>query len=106
MLESLGYAAECKKDGREAIDFYIQETEAGRHLSGMILDLTIPGGMGGKEAVAEIRKLDRELPVFVASGYADDSVMKNPAEYGFTASLPKPFTIIELSEMLSGKSWS
>jgi CheY-like chemotaxis protein len=53
--------------------------------------------------VAEIRKLDKELPVFVASGYADDPVMRSPAEYGFTASLAKPFTIAELSEMLSGK---
>jgi PAS domain S-box-containing protein len=103
MLASLGYAAECRKDGREAVDFYIQETKAGRHLSGMILDLTIPGGMGGREAVAEIRKLDGALPVFVASGYADDPVMKNPAEYGFTASLSKPFTIAELSDMLNGK---
>ena len=103
MLESLGYTAECRKDGRDAIDFYIQENKAGRRLSGMILDLTVRGGMGGKEAVAEMRKLDKELPVFVASGYADDPVMRSPTEYGFTASLPKPFTIAELSEMLSGK---
>ncbi len=67
----------------------------------MIFDLTIPGGMGGMEAVAEIRKLNKEIPVFVASGYADNSVMKNPVEYGFTASISKPFTIAELSEMLN-----
>jgi len=57
--------------------------------------------MGGVEAAAEIRKFDSEIPVFVASGYADDSVMRSPSDYGFTASLRKPFTIAELSEMLT-----
>ena len=100
MVESLGYTVVCRKDGKEAIDFYIRETKAGRRFVAMILDLTVRGGMGGKEAVAEIRKLDKELPVFVASGYADDPVMKNPMEYGFTGSIGKPFTITELSDML------
>jgi CheY-like chemotaxis protein len=67
----------------------------------MVFDLTVPGGMGGKDAVAEIRKLNIVTPVFVASGYADDSVMKNPEQYGFTASICKPFRRIELIEMLS-----
>jgi CheY-like chemotaxis protein len=66
----------------------------------MILDLTIRGGMGGMETVAEIRKVDKTIPVFVLSGYAENSVMKNPVEAGFTASMCKPFTIAELSEML------
>jgi CheY-like chemotaxis protein len=105
MLESLGYAVVCKKDGREAIDFYIDETRAKRKFAALIFDLTVPGGMGGIEAVAEIRKLNAgalpKVPVFVVSGYADNSVMKNPREYGFTASLSKPFTIAELSEMLN-----
>jgi PAS domain S-box-containing protein len=100
MLESMGYAVVCKKDGREAVDFYVSETRAKKQFSAMIFDLTIPGGMGGVEAVAEIRTLNRELPVFVVSGYADNSVMRNPVDYGFTASISKPFTIAELSEML------
>jgi PAS domain S-box-containing protein len=100
MLESIGYSAVCKNDGGEAVDFYVRETAAGRRVAAMIFDLTIPGGMGGVEAVQEIRKLDKDLPVFVASGYADNSVMKNPVRYGFTASICKPFTIAELSEML------
>ena len=104
MVEELGYTVVCKRDGREAIDFYLQETKAGHRLAGMILDLTIRGGMGGKEAVAEIRKLDKELPVFVASGYADDPVMRNPVDYGFTGSIGKPFTIAELSELLGSSS--
>ena len=67
----------------------------------MIFDLTIPGGMGGKEAIEAVRELDKEIPVFVASGYADNCVMMHPDDYGFTASISKPFTIAELSEMLS-----
>ena len=101
VLESLGYAVACKNDGREALDFFISETEAGRTFAAMIFDLTVPGGMGGVEAVKEIRKLNKVIPVFVASGYADNSVMRNPAEHGFTASISKPFTIAELSEMLN-----
>ncbi len=71
-----------------------------RRFVAMIFDLTVPGGMGGMETVREIRLLHREIPIFVTSGYADNSVMKNPVEYGFTASISKPFTIAELSEML------
>jgi DNA-binding NtrC family response regulator len=66
----------------------------------MIFDLTVPGGMGGIEAVKEVRKFDKEIPVFVISGYADDPALKDPANYGFTASISKPFTMEELSEML------
>jgi CheY-like chemotaxis protein len=67
----------------------------------MLFDLTVPGGMGGKVAVEEIRKLNTEIPVFVVSGYTEDPVMKNPVDYGFTASICKPFRIEELSEMLN-----
>jgi PAS domain S-box-containing protein len=100
MLESMGYTVVCKSDGREAVDFFINETGAKRHCVAMIFDLTIPGGMGGVEAVKEIRKVNKEIPVFVASGYAGNSVMKDPVQNGFVASISKPFTIAELSELL------
>jgi CheY-like chemotaxis protein len=57
--------------------------------------------MGGRETIAELRKVDPVLPVIVASGYADDPIMKNPSSYGFTGSIPKPFTIAELSGVLA-----
>jgi PAS domain S-box-containing protein len=101
MLESLGYSVVSKENGRDTVDFYIEETKANRSFAGLILDLTIPHGMGGKATVAEIRKLNTEIPIFVASGYADDPVVKNPMEYGFTASICKPFRKKELSEMLN-----
>ncbi len=100
MLKSLGYTVVGKKNGREALDFYIQQTNEQRAVAGIILDLTVPGGLGGKDIIADIRALNPEIPVFVSSGYADDPIIVNPVEYGFTASLCKPFTISELSKIL------
>lgn len=100
MIESFGYTAVCKNEGKEAIEFYIKES-ANRTFKALFCDLTIPGGMGGIEVVAEIRKLNKEIPVFVVSGYAENSVMKDPCKHGFTASISKPFTMGELTEMLN-----
>jgi two-component system cell cycle sensor histidine kinase/response regulator CckA len=101
MLTALGYVAKCTNSGKEALELLFKETTAKRSIAAMILDLTIPGGMGGKETIAEIRRMDSKIPVFVASGYADDPVMQNPSEYGFSASIRKPFMKNELAEMLS-----
>ncbi|MFW5959561.1 MAG: ATP-binding protein, partial [Chitinivibrionales bacterium] len=101
MLESLGYTVLTTQQGQEAIDLFKKEKKQGNTIDGMLFDLTIPGGMGGREAVSGIRKIDKEIPVFVASGYTSDDIMANPEKYGFTASIKKPFKISELSEMLS-----
>jgi CheY-like chemotaxis protein len=101
MLETLGYSVVCKENGKETVDFFKTGIKENRTFAGIIFDLTVPGGMGGKEAIEEIRKLDKYIPAFVASGYADDPVMKTPAKYGFTASICKPFRKGELSEMLN-----
>lgn len=100
LLESFGYSVICRDNGKDALAFLTAEMEAKRPVAGMIFDLTVPGGMGGMEAVAELRKIDAKTPVFVASGYADGTAMKNPVEYGFTASIGKPFRKAELIEML------
>lgn len=101
ILEKFGYEVICKKNGKEAIDFVSSEIDAKREIRGMIFDLTIPGGMGGREAIDEIRKMNFKNPAFVTSGYAEDPVMANPEEYGFTSSLSKPFRKSELSELLN-----
>jgi len=101
MLTSFGYTVVGKENGSDAIDFVHSEMSEGRKIAGMILDITIPGGMGGREAIGEIRKMDKETPVFVFSGYAEDPIMATPREYGFTASICKPFRKSELSEMLN-----
>jgi CheY-like chemotaxis protein len=101
LLQKSGYDVVCVANGREAVDYYAGLLREGKSVAGMIFDLTIPGAMGGKEAIVEIRKLSETLPVFVASGYADDPVMANPSLYGFTGSIAKPFTASELSLLLN-----
>lgn len=100
MLESLGFTALCRADGEELLRLFAQETRAGRPPAGIIVDLTVPGGMGGMEVIHEIRSQDPDVPVFVASGYSGDPVMAKPGAYGFTASLKKPFQLRELKEIL------
>lgn len=100
MLSAMGYSVLCTENGKEAITVFKEHLESGRLISGMIFDLTVPGSMGGKKAIEEIRKINIDIPAFVSSGYADDPVMTNPAEYGFTASICKPYNKNELSRML------
>jgi PAS domain S-box-containing protein len=100
LLKAIGYAVECKERGEEVLEFYHELTKQNRKVTAMIFDLTIPNGMGGKATIAELRKLNNDVPVFVASGYAEDPVMSNPKEYGFNASICKPFRLDELKKML------
>lgn len=97
MLQALGYDIILVKDGQEVLSYLANEE---RHLKALIFDLTIIEGMGGKETIEIIRKQGLDLPVFVSSGYASDPIMAQPREYGFTASLRKPFQIAELSILL------
>ncbi len=101
MLESIGYSVILKENGEDAVAWFDEETKAKRTVAGMIFDLTIPGGMGGREAIGEIRKICLKTPVFVVSGYADDPVMSNPKDYGFSASICKPFWKAELVAMIN-----
>ncbi len=100
-LTSMGYSVDTVADGRAAVERFRQERKAGRPFRAALLDLTIPGGMGGKEAAKELRVLDSGVPLFVTSGYAEDPVMASPADYGFVASLRKPFTKSELAKLLA-----
>jgi PAS domain S-box-containing protein len=101
LLGRFGYTVVGLRNGNEVLEYYTKACETGMPVAGMIFDLTIPGAMGGKEAVTEIRKLNSRVPVFVASGYADDPVMAQPQRYGFTSSIAKPFTSKELGELLN-----
>jgi len=100
MCRSFGYAVSVSSDGREALELLRDAAAEAQRFCAVIADLTVPGGMGGQDLVAEIRKTDAELPVFVSSGYADDPVMARPTEFGFTGSLCKPFRRQELAELL------
>ncbi|MBU2511200.1 PAS domain S-box protein [bacterium] len=100
MLEDMGFTPFITDEGQQALDEFKRSKEQGTPYQAVILDLTIRGGMGGKETVKEIRKIDANIPVFVASGYSEDDAIANPEEYGFTDSLKKPFGIDQLAEIL------
>jgi PAS domain S-box-containing protein len=100
MLKMLGHNVECSVDGKEAIELYKKAIEAANPFDVVILDLTIPGGMGGKETVEELRKIDPHVKAVVSSGYSNDPVMAEPQKYEFSGVVSKPFKIEELSKVL------
>ena len=67
----------------------------------VILDLTIPGGMGGTQTITELLKIDSNVKAVVSSGYCNDPVMANYEDYGFIGVVPKPYTKSQLSELLN-----
>ncbi|MDQ1331607.1 MAG: two-component system, cell cycle sensor histidine kinase and response regulator CckA, partial [Thermodesulfobacteriota bacterium] len=101
MLEVLGYEAEFAADGVEAINMFTEARKCGKPYDAAILDLTIPGGMGGKETIRKLLELDHELKAIVCSGYSDDPVMANYREYGFKGIMPKPFDLQALGRVLN-----
>ena len=100
MLEFLGYRAVAAKDGAEAIGLYRQHREEGAAFDAVILDLSVPMGMGGKEAMAELLRLDPEVKGIVSSGYADSHGLGDYNKLGFTASIAKPYELKALDETL------
>ena len=100
MLETMGFTTSTTHNGREAVETFKTLTDQNQAVRAIILDLTVPGAMGGKETVREIRKINSLIPVFVASGYSEDAAIANPGDFGFTAALEKPFSILDLSQML------
>lgn len=101
MLKAIGYNVHCVSNSKEAIDTFKRIRKGKDHFAAIILDLTIPGEPGGKETIREIRKIDKDIPAFVASGYANDPVMANPAEYGFNNCISKPFRKADLAKLLN-----
>jgi PAS domain S-box-containing protein len=100
MLEGLGFTAVTVPHGDEAIRIVKEEKAAGRAFAVAILDLTIPGRRGGKDTVKPLLAVDPSIKVIVSSGYSDDPVMADPARYGFSACLNKPYTIEEIKKVL------
>jgi PAS domain S-box-containing protein len=101
ILERLGYEPEFAEEGAEAIEMYKTAEESGKPYEAVILDLTIPGGMGGKETVKKLLEMKSGAKAIVSSGYSDDSLLANFQEYGFRGILPKPFDPQAVSKVLN-----
>ena len=95
-----GYTADSASDGAEAVALYSKALEAGEPYDAVVLDLTVPGGMGGQEAVKELQKLDPHVTAIASSGYSDNPVLANCKEYGFRDALAKPYTVSTLLSAL------
>lgn len=102
ILNKLGYEADSVRDGAEAIALYEKARKNGRPFDAVIMDLTVPGGMGGKEAVTKLRELDPGVKAIVSSGYSNDPIMAQFKQYGFSGVVSKPYTIKTLSDMVHG----
>lgn len=100
LLERLGYRVEIAKDGTEGIQAYKSAMEEKKPFDAVLMDLTIPGGMGGKEAVKRLMELDPEAKIIVSSGYSDDPIMSHFEAYGFCGVIAKPYHIEGLGELL------
>lgn len=101
MLRDMGYTIIEARDGEEALRLCKGAKKEGKQIYCAFFDLTIPGGMGGREAIVKLRRFAPELPVFASSGYSEDPVIARPADFGFTDSISKPFAFENLSDLLN-----
>ncbi|MDX1412299.1 MAG: ATP-binding protein, partial [Nitrospirales bacterium] len=97
MVETCGYSSLEAKDGEEAIQLFRDAQQCGAPFSAVILDLTVPGGMGGKEVIQGLLQLDPHVKAIVVSGYSNDPVLANYQDYGFMGRVAKPFNLLDIS---------
>jgi CheY-like chemotaxis protein len=101
LLTYLGYEVDFALDGSEAINRYKEAMDAKNPFDAVILDLTVKGGMGGKETIEELAKIDPHVVAIVSSGYCNDPGITDFRQYGFRGVVTKPYTMSELGEKLN-----
>ena len=101
MLTQIGYDVVLTKDGSDAVTLYKEALTTSEPFDSVIMDLTIRGGMGGKDTMQHLRNIDPHIAAIVSSGYFNDPIMANYQDYGFIGVLPKPYDIEELSLLLN-----
>ena len=100
MLGMMGQEVELAVDGAEALDKCQKARISGRPFDIVIMDLTIPGGMGGKEAVVKLAEIDPQVKAIVSSGYSNDPVLADFRKYGFSGIVSKPYHFEALKEAI------
>ena len=100
MLTEMGYEVTTAIDGTQAIEMYKEAMGSGNPYDAAIIDLTVPGGMGGKETIQRLTEIDPEIKAIVSSGYSNDPIMAKFGEYGFRDFIVKPYKTRELSVIM------
>ncbi len=100
ILRRFGLSVDCAVDGTEAVAIYRAALAEGRPHELVIMDLTVPGGMGGLAAMQQLRALDPKVRAIVSSGYSSDPVLANFRAHGFVAVMVKPYEVSELARIL------
>jgi len=100
MLRHLGYEVQCVAEGKEALECYQEAYHTHQPFNAVILDLTVPGGLGGKDTVEQLRQFDPQVKAIVTSGYSNDPVLSRYSTFGFHGVVAKPFRLAELSQVL------
>jgi CheY-like chemotaxis protein len=99
-LTQLGFEVEQAPNGEDALRRYREASESGRPFGAVILDLTVAGGMGGRETIERLLKSDPQARAIVSSGYANDPLLSEFGKYGFQGAVAKPYEVKELAEAL------
>ena len=100
MVEALGHYVVAAREGGEAIDLYAKAEASGDPFDVVIMDLNIPGGLGGRETIRRLQEKYDNVNAIVSSGYSNDPITANYISYGFKGVLPKPYTMKQLEEAI------
>jgi CheY-like chemotaxis protein len=98
-LKRYGFEVEFANDGSQAVELYREHHQAGAPFAAVILDLNIPGGMGGEEAMRRLLEIDPQAKGYVSSGRTDDPVMMNFRTFGFSGTIEKPYFYLNKERM-------
>ncbi|WP_162532264.1 ATP-binding protein [Candidatus Scalindua japonica] len=100
LLMNIGYEVKLAREGKEAINMYKEAKGSGTPFNAVILDLTIRGGMGGKETIKKLIEFDPQVKAIVLSGYSEDQITSKFRKYGFMSIVKKPYEVWELNKIL------
>jgi two-component system cell cycle sensor histidine kinase/response regulator CckA len=100
LLSHIGYSVDTVNEGSKAIDLYKKAMDSAKRFDLVILDLTVPGGMGGKDTLDKLLEIDDDIVAIATSGYSNDPVMSDFKSYGFTDTIAKPFRIQEIADVV------